>query len=124
MGPFQFSLYGLCTATENTEWQRPHSGEHSIMMENQPRLVRVGGARPHPLSLNVSTIICKVVEYTLAERAESDTLPLFLLYHYMYSVCTALEGVGGGHGTAIVKNRKLWLLLSELGSPYNPGSDS
>ncbi len=37
----------------HTEWQRPLSGVHSIMMENQPRLVKVGGGGLHtqPLSL-------------------------------------------------------------------------
>jgi hypothetical protein len=38
-----------------------------------------GGARPPPF-----TITYKVVVYAPAERA--DTLPVFLLYPYMYSV--------------------------------------
>jgi hypothetical protein len=45
-------------------------------------VVSVGGARPPPFT--ISTITYKVVMYAPAERA--DTLPLFLLYPYMYSV--------------------------------------
>jgi hypothetical protein len=41
-----------------------------------------GGKRPPPFT--ISTITYEVVVYTRAERA--DTLPLFLLYPYMYSV--------------------------------------
>jgi hypothetical protein len=48
------------------------------MMEKQG----VGGARPSPLTK--PTITYKFVVYARAERA--DTLPLFLLYHFMYSV--------------------------------------
>ncbi len=43
--------------------------------------MRVGGARSPPFT--ISTISYKVVVYSPAERA--DTLPLFLLYPYMYS---------------------------------------
>ncbi len=67
----------------HTEWQLPLSGVNSIMRENQPWLVRVqGGACP--LAFTISTIMYKVVMYAPAERA--DTLPLFLIYPYMYSV--------------------------------------
>ncbi len=45
-------------------------------------LVRVGDASPPPFT--ISTITYKVLVYAPAERA--DTLPLFLLYPYMYSV--------------------------------------
>ncbi len=67
----------------HTEWQWPLSGVHSILMEKlaQPG-DSVGDKRP-PL-FTLSTITCKVVVYAPAERA--DTLPLFLLYPYMYSV--------------------------------------
>jgi hypothetical protein len=44
-------------------------------------VVRVGGASPPPFT--ISTVTYKVAVYTPAERA--DTLPLFLLYPYMYS---------------------------------------
>jgi hypothetical protein len=46
----------------------------------------VGGAPPPPFTISIITY--KVVVYALAERA--DTLPLFLLYHYMYSVVAIL----------------------------------
>jgi hypothetical protein len=45
-----------------------------------------GGARPP--SFSISTITYKVVVYATAERA--DTLLLFLLYPYMYSVAPTL----------------------------------
>ncbi len=67
---------------EYTKWQRPLSGLHSIMMEKSARAGEDGGARPPPCT--ISTITYKVVVYALAERA--DTLSLFLLYPYMYSV--------------------------------------
>ncbi len=51
------------------------------MMEKSAQL-DVGDARPP--TFTVSTITSKVVVYAPAERA--DTLPLFLLYPYMYSV--------------------------------------
>ncbi len=50
-------------------------------------MVRVGGARPPPFT--ISTITYKVVVYAPDEMA--DTLPLFLLYPYMYSVPRTLE---------------------------------
>jgi hypothetical protein len=46
-----------------------------------------GGGRPPPFA--ISTITYKVVVYAPAKRA--DTLPLFLLYTYMYSVVRADE---------------------------------
>jgi hypothetical protein len=51
-----------------------------------PRLVRVRGARPPTFTL--STITREIVVYALAER--TDTLPLFLLYPYKYSVASIL----------------------------------
>jgi hypothetical protein len=47
--------------------------------KNLPRLVRVGDA-----PFTITTITYKVVVYAPVKRA--DTLPLFLLYPYMYSV--------------------------------------
>jgi hypothetical protein len=58
------------------------SSVHSIMMEKLSQPGEDEGARPPPFTL--STITDKVVVYVPAERA--DTLPLFLLYPYMYSV--------------------------------------
>ncbi len=51
----------------------------------QPGEVRAGGT-PDPFTL--STIVSKVVVYAPAERAE--TLPLFILYSYMYTVIAPL----------------------------------
>jgi hypothetical protein len=50
-----------------------------------------GGARPPPFP--ISTITYKVVLYAPAARA--DTLPLFLLYPYMYSVVRTLNCIFG-----------------------------
>jgi hypothetical protein len=47
-----------------------------------------GGERPPPFT--ISTITYKVVVYAPDERA--DTLPLFLLYPYRYSVVLTLAG--------------------------------
>jgi hypothetical protein len=51
--------------------------------------MRVGGART-PRFNNISTITYKVVVYAPAKR--TDTLPLFVLYPYMYTFCTELCG--------------------------------
>ncbi len=74
---------------EYTEWQRPLSGVYSIMMKKSPPpplglVGGGGGCTPTPFHYTVATIMSKVVVYALAERAE--TLPLFILYPYMYSV--------------------------------------
>ncbi len=80
-------LHPVNFTTEYTEWQRPLSGVHSIMMEKLAQ----AGARLPPSTL--STIMYKVVVYAPAERA--DSLPLFLLYPYMYSVnFTFIVGAG------------------------------
>ncbi len=78
----------------HTEWQLPLSGLHSIMAEKlaQPG---EGGVAPQP-PFTVSTITYKVIVYALAEGA--DTLPLFLLYSYMYSVVTIARGLEYGKG--------------------------
>ncbi len=70
----------------HTEWQWPISGVHSIVMENQPWLVRLGGCThtPSPYLFTLFTITYKVAVNALAERA--DTLQLFHLYSYMYSL--------------------------------------
>jgi hypothetical protein len=69
-------------STEYREWQRPLSGVHSIMMVKSAQPGEVGGCTPSPFPSTYTT--SKVVVCALAERA--DTLPLFLLYPYMY--CT------------------------------------
>ncbi len=66
----------------HTEWQLSLSGVHSIMME---KLAQPGEGKGVQATLFIiSTITYKVVVYAPAENA--DTLPLFLLYPYMYSV--------------------------------------
>jgi hypothetical protein len=52
-------------------------------------LVRVGGARLHAHPSQPITITHKVAVYAPAERA--DTLPLFHLYPYMYSVVQTID---------------------------------
>ncbi len=65
----------------HTERQLPLSGVHSIMMERLAQPGEGGGARrPH---LTISTITDKVVVYVQDERAEPDSLPLFLIYPYI-----------------------------------------
>jgi hypothetical protein len=67
----------------HTEWQLPVSGVHSIIrVEKLAQPGEGGGARPPPFTL--VTITYKVAVYAPAERA--DTLPLFHIYPYMYSV--------------------------------------
>jgi hypothetical protein len=69
--------------TENTELQPLLSGVHSVMrVKSVLWLVRVGGARPPPLI--TFTLTSKVAVYAPAEWA--DTLTLFHLYQYVYSV--------------------------------------
>jgi hypothetical protein len=60
-----------------------NSGVYSIMMEKLAQAGE-GGGGARPPHLTISTITYKVVVDAPAERA--DTLPLFLLYPYMYSV--------------------------------------
>jgi hypothetical protein len=62
--PWQDVLAGLATEYLHTEWQWPLSDVHSIMMVNQPSLVRGGGARLPPFTL--FTITYKVVVYAPA----------------------------------------------------------
>ncbi len=78
-------------STEYTDWQWPLSGALSIMMVKSAQLGEGGGARPP--SLTLSTITSKVVVYIPAEWADTRTLPLFLLYPYMCSVCLCLTCV-------------------------------
>ncbi len=73
--------------TEYTEWQRPLPGAHSITMEKSAQAGEGGGTRPPPFT--ISTITYQVLMYAPAEMA--DTLPLFLLYPYMYSVACTVQ---------------------------------
>ncbi len=68
----------------HTEWKRLLSGVHSIMMKKLAQAGEDGCARPPPFTL--LTITYKVAVYASAEWA--DTLTLFHLFQYMYSVGT------------------------------------
>ncbi len=72
----------FCTTEYTQSGNGPISGVHSIMMEKLTQAGQGGGCRPYPFT--ISTITSKVVVYTPAERA--DTLPVFLLSPYRYSV--------------------------------------
>ncbi len=62
--------------------------------------MRVGGARPPPLI--TFTLTSKVAVYAPAEWA--DTLTLFHLYQYMYSVVTAVaRGTDLKHESELIK---------------------
>ncbi len=65
------------------KWQWPISGVHSIMMEKSA-LAGEGVRVTRPPPFTPFTITYNVAMYVPAERA--DTLPLFHLYLYMYSV--------------------------------------
>jgi hypothetical protein len=65
--------------TEYTEWQRPFSGVHSVMMEKLAHAGEGGGARPPPFTIPSIT-------YKSGVRGGRYTPPLFLLYPYMCSV--------------------------------------
>jgi hypothetical protein len=71
---FYYQVYRYFTQPQahkvQTEWQRPLSGLHYIMIE---KLDQAG--------LTIFTITYKVAVYAPAERA--DTLPLFPLYPYV-----------------------------------------
>ncbi len=62
-----------------TEWQRPLSGVHTIMMEKFAHAGEGGRCTPTPFHY----IYHHVQSWMSAERA--CTLPLFLLYPYIYS---------------------------------------
>ncbi len=77
----------MCTVlpTEYTEWQRPLSGVHFILMEKSTQTGEGGdgGCTPTPF-YHIYYYVQNCGLYAPAERA--DTPPLFLLYPYMYSV--------------------------------------
>jgi hypothetical protein len=70
-------------ATEYTGWQLSISGVHSIMMEKSALAGGVGSARPPAFTTYIYYHVQSCV-YASAERA--DTLLLFHLCPYMYSV--------------------------------------
>ncbi len=71
----------------HTEWQWSLSSVHSIMMEKSAQPGEGWGALPLPFTK--STITYKVVVDAPAEKA--DTLILFLLNSYTYSVVQTLR---------------------------------
>ncbi len=77
----------LLPSTEYTEWQRPLSGVHSIMMEKLAQAVRLGGARPAPVTL--TTIMYKVVVYRTLQLRGRNT-PYFYS-NLMFTLCTYLK---------------------------------
>ncbi len=75
-------------ATEYTELQPLHSGVHSVMRVKLALAGEGGGCTAHPPPLITFTITSKVAVYAPAEWA--NTLTLFHLYQYMYSVVQAI----------------------------------
>ncbi len=76
-----------CLIGTSTEYTQSGNGRFlayitSWMMEKSAQPVEGGGCTPPPFTL--FTIAYKVVVYAPTNR--TDTLPLFLLYPYMYSV--------------------------------------
>ncbi len=71
--------------------------------------VRVGGARPP--TFTTITITSKVAVYAPAEWA--DTLTLFHLYQYMYSVVATVNPLLRGD-TAFVLNHTFWRCMYEI----------
>ncbi len=70
--------------TECTEWQRPLSGVHSIMTEKFAQAGEGGGCTP---ATPFHYIYHHEQSFGVCSNWESRyTLPLFLLYPYMYSV--------------------------------------
>jgi hypothetical protein len=67
---------------EHTEWQRPLSGVHSIVMEKLAQAGVGEGARP-PL-FTIFTITYKVAMYAPAERADILYSPYFI---HPYALC-------------------------------------
>ncbi len=83
------TIWGRHSHRVNTQRQLPLSGIHSIMMDKlaQPGVSRGCTARPPSFTISTITYV-QVLVYAIAERA--DTLPLFILYLYMYSVADTL----------------------------------
>ncbi len=80
-------ISGNVRATECTELQPLHSGVHSVMRVKLALAGEGGGVHAHPPVITF-TITSKVAVYAPAEWA--NTLTLFHLYQYMYSVVQAI----------------------------------
>jgi hypothetical protein len=67
----------------HTEWQRPLSRVHSVMMEKLAQVGEGGGVHALPLLLYISIITYKFVVYAPTERADTlppiSSLPLYVL---------------------------------------------
>jgi hypothetical protein len=72
---------GRCTSlTEYTEWQRPLSGAHSVMMEKSAQAGEGGGGvHTHSLSINILSRTKLWCTLQLRGQILYCTLPLFLL---------------------------------------------
>jgi hypothetical protein len=106
----------MVQSTEYIEWQWPLSGVHSIKMEKLAQAGEVWGVHTPPPPFTISTYHHWLVVYAPAERA--DTLPLFLLYPYMYSVlrevhCTVYSVLYTPHHSLIVSLQLISLPLPE-----------
>jgi hypothetical protein len=87
-----FNLPLMGQSTEYTELKPLLSGVHSVMRVKSVLAGEGGGCTPTPLI--TFTLTSKVAVYAPAEWA--DTLNLFHLYQYMYSVGQSSSRVGGG----------------------------
>ncbi len=80
--PYSHIYYYNCAQHRvHTDWQRPLSGVHSIMMVKSAKPGEVGGVHALPPSLYLPSrakLWCKL--------RGAEILPLFLLYPYLYSV--------------------------------------
>ncbi len=95
---------------EYTELQQLLSGVHSVMRVKSVLAGEGGDARPPPLI--TFTLTSKVAVYAPAEWA--DTLTLFHLYQYMYSVgrtLTLRSATGGRRGKDDRKQKALASLV-------------
>jgi hypothetical protein len=89
-----FCGFQMCTVlpTEYTEWKRPLSSVHSILMEKSAQAGQGGGCTPTPLSpyLPLRTKFCSIRP---SWEGRYRYTPLFLLYPYMYSVISPVHRI-------------------------------
>jgi hypothetical protein len=74
------------STSEYTEWQRPLSDVYSIIMEKFAQAGEGWGTGCTPTPFTTFTVTYKVAVYALFISEWADTLTLFHLYKYMYSV--------------------------------------
>ncbi len=118
-----------------TEWQRPPPGVHSIMMEKLAQAGEGGECTPTPCKFIYNHIQSCSVHCTCTPAERTDTLTLFHLYPYMYSmrhtfIVNRLRAIPKSTAVAagdllVNKRRRLlarsWRLLYHL-LPRQPGS--